>query len=281
VSRSNTDLGIWWGQVTAQFDEVAPAMSDILVHLPGGGTVVALCFETDRAPYVVKNPDGGRVQREVPWREGTALRSAKRSDLVRVLLPAQAAPRLDVVSARLYATPHRDNAGRQVDSPDMDWRLDATVYFTAGQGSYVVFLARLQRVVLEPEVLGVRWLASRVNFSAKNFYSTFGVPPAGVEKGVDMRVQTIHNGIEQLIVEGHGYAWVIARGVISAVSGVRPIVDIAERVCATLSLGGVELPGPVAATAEMVRADVTQARWTPPPIAYWRTTDETHEEQDY
>ena len=275
VPRSATDPATWWSQVAAQFDEIAPAMTDVLVHVPTGGTVFALCFETGRAPYVVKNPAGGKIQREVPWREGTALRTAKRSDLIRVLVPAQATPRLDIVSARLYVTPHRDNAGRSVaDSPDLDWRLDATVYFTAGQGSYVVFPARLQRVVLEPEVVGVRWPASRVEFNAKQSYSTFGPPPPGVERGADMRVQTVHNGVEQLIVESHGYAWAVARGVIPAVNGVRPIVHIAENVRVTLSLSGVELPSLVVATAEMAQADAAQAGWTPPPIGYWRTVDE-------
>lgn len=150
TQRSNTDLATWWSQVSAQFDEVAPTVTDLLVHVGAGETVVALCFDTDRPPYVVKNPAGGKVQREVPWREGTSLRTAKRSDLVRILVPAQVAPRLEIVEAQLYATPHPDNAVREGEPSDLDWRLDATVYFTAGQGSYAVFPSRLQRVVLQP-----------------------------------------------------------------------------------------------------------------------------------
>jgi hypothetical protein len=44
----------------------------------GDKTLVALWFETDRAPFVVKNPEGGAITREVTWREGTAIRSATR-----------------------------------------------------------------------------------------------------------------------------------------------------------------------------------------------------------
>src|SRR5260370_40008425 len=49
----------WYQQVKAEFDEgVVP---NLLVHVNVPVeqlTVVALCFATDRAPYVVKNPGG-------------------------------------------------------------------------------------------------------------------------------------------------------------------------------------------------------------------------------
>ncbi len=55
----------------------------------GSVIVVAMLFETDRAPFVVKNPaygtvGGDPVSLEVPWREGATTRSARRRDLLRL-----------------------------------------------------------------------------------------------------------------------------------------------------------------------------------------------------
>jgi hypothetical protein len=42
-------------------------------------------FEVTRRPYVVRNPQAGAaVSLEVPWREGNATRSARRSELLTV-----------------------------------------------------------------------------------------------------------------------------------------------------------------------------------------------------
>ena len=85
---SQNNLADWWPQVEAQFDGPTPQVRDLLVDWKGK-TTVALYFETDRFPYVVKNPTGGPFQRDVPWREGTAVRSATHSDLVLLLSPLQ------------------------------------------------------------------------------------------------------------------------------------------------------------------------------------------------
>ncbi len=55
------DPAEWWTKVSAQFDGVAPV--ERFINVPWNGkTVVALALETDRAPYVVKNPEFGVVQ---------------------------------------------------------------------------------------------------------------------------------------------------------------------------------------------------------------------------
>ena len=78
LSVNFIDFASWYNKVKAEFDELAP--EPISINIPtNGGTVTALCFETDRAPYVVKNPQGGTIQREVPWREATDIKSATRS----------------------------------------------------------------------------------------------------------------------------------------------------------------------------------------------------------
>lgn len=90
---NQNDLATWWPQTQAEFDGPLPRLRDVLVYRKGK-TAVALCFESEQIPYVVRNPsygkpDGGPVRHEVPWREGTAVRSATHSDLVLLLSPLQ------------------------------------------------------------------------------------------------------------------------------------------------------------------------------------------------
>jgi hypothetical protein len=61
-----------------------------------GKTLVALLFETGRAPFVVKTRDEFL---EVPWRVGTRTNSARRSDLVRLLVPVVKLPDFELLSA--------------------------------------------------------------------------------------------------------------------------------------------------------------------------------------
>jgi hypothetical protein len=93
-----SDAAVWWPRVRRHFDGVAPRLVDLAVP-HGDVTVMALWFETDRAPFVVKNPDGGAISFEVPWRDGTAVRSARREDLVRLLVPQARLPRVEVLQA--------------------------------------------------------------------------------------------------------------------------------------------------------------------------------------
>jgi len=101
------DLAEWWPQVRAEFDGEHPSLQDMNLEA-SGQTIVALCFETDRAPYVVKNAAYGTsptsVSCEVPWREGTSIRSARRADLLRILTPKIKMPIVEIVSARMNET---------------------------------------------------------------------------------------------------------------------------------------------------------------------------------
>ena len=100
IGADHNELSTWYAGVKSRFDELGPKLSmDVNVPVQGR-TVSALLFETDRAPYVVKNPNGGQVTLEVPWREATAIRSAKRADLLRILSRNQQEPDLEVVNCR-------------------------------------------------------------------------------------------------------------------------------------------------------------------------------------
>jgi len=71
TGASFAEFSAWHAQVNAQFDGVAP---DLIFqrNVPvDGKSVVALVFDTSRAPFVVKNPAFGKtkgeVEFEVPW----------------------------------------------------------------------------------------------------------------------------------------------------------------------------------------------------------------------
>lgn len=97
------DLANWLPQVVAEFDGVAPSLRDLVVPT-SSGPVVALLFDVSRRPFVVKNivfgkNGGGPVSLEVPWRRGTAIHTARRDELLRILVPRQALPSLELLEA--------------------------------------------------------------------------------------------------------------------------------------------------------------------------------------
>lgn len=100
IGADTVEFSNWWQQVVSQFSELSPTVTSVNIPIEGK-LVVALLFETDRAPFVVKNPKfgssgAGPVEREVPWREGTRVRSATRADLVRLLVPLNSFPTVEV-----------------------------------------------------------------------------------------------------------------------------------------------------------------------------------------
>lgn len=110
MGADNMELANWYPQVQSQFEDLAPQLLtdlNVRVREPNDPNkykiIVALLFETVRAPYVVKNPDGGQISYEVPWREGRGTRSAKRSDLIRLLSPIQKLPLFEVLKADFFS----------------------------------------------------------------------------------------------------------------------------------------------------------------------------------
>jgi hypothetical protein len=144
------ELADWWKQVEVEFDGVAPTMRDINVPWKGH-TVAALLFETERAPFVVRNPahgksGGGSVQREVPWREGTSTRSATRSDLMLLLSPLQRVPRCELLegSLTLYSGNYHGD-----DRAYHTWRLYLTLYMYPKNDAQTVIPTHLCKASFE------------------------------------------------------------------------------------------------------------------------------------
>jgi hypothetical protein len=94
------ELANWWPKIQSLFSELPPDM--IHLNVPyDGKTVVALLFETERRPFVVKVPGGGPIEVEVPWRDGNGTRSAKRRELITILTAASKNPTVEVLKAQL------------------------------------------------------------------------------------------------------------------------------------------------------------------------------------
>ena len=104
-----SEVANWWPRVKSFFNELPPQMVDVNVPYDDK-TVVALLFETERRPFVVKVPGGGPIDLETPWRDGTMVRSAKRRELFTILSAGCKNPSVEVLKGRLLIS--QDLGGR-------------------------------------------------------------------------------------------------------------------------------------------------------------------------
>ncbi len=128
VGADNTELANWLPQVKSCFDGLFPDVTDLNVPADDK-TVVALLFSTDRAPFVVKNSaygkqEAGSVELEVPWREGRGTRSARREDLIRLLVPISCQPSVEVLGATVTITELHPSP----DPSHCNWHITVRLY---------------------------------------------------------------------------------------------------------------------------------------------------------
>jgi hypothetical protein len=91
-----SDPATYWSKVWSKFDGPHPDLVDVHVDFDGV-PLLALAFNCDRVPYVIHT--GLNAPRlEVPWREGTRVESATRSQLIRMTQPLAMAPSVEVRS---------------------------------------------------------------------------------------------------------------------------------------------------------------------------------------
>lgn len=108
VGATSNDLARWWPAVQAEFNQVPPELvASLNVPINDALSVVALVVRGDRIPYVVKVPESGTVKGlaaslEVPYREGTRVRSATHAQLVRMLSAFHAMPIVDAVDGSIH-----------------------------------------------------------------------------------------------------------------------------------------------------------------------------------
>ncbi len=137
VGAQVNELATWFPKVESHFDGLAPEHVDLNVPVDEE-TVVALHFETERAPFVVKNAafgqkGGGPVELEVPWRDGTSVRSARRSEMARMLSPLASSPGIEVLAALLETSPKQGSNEQR-----MSWQLVLLLYITAQSEDHTI-----------------------------------------------------------------------------------------------------------------------------------------------
>lgn len=103
---NSSDFLDWFRKIKAEFIEIWPEPKEINVPY-NGVTLVGILFETDRAPYLIKNQSfgkagGGPISHEVPWRSATEVITAKREHLLRILVPVVKVPTLEFTSANIH-----------------------------------------------------------------------------------------------------------------------------------------------------------------------------------
>ncbi|GBF44625.1 hypothetical protein LPTSP2_39280 [Leptospira ellinghausenii] len=108
IGIENSDIQDWFSKVKTLFDEVYPEFSELIISIDGK-SILAIQFITSRAPYVLKNPNygkegSGHIEKEIPFREGTSIRSARRSDLLKILTKQSRSIEFEMIDSYLYLT---------------------------------------------------------------------------------------------------------------------------------------------------------------------------------
>jgi hypothetical protein len=114
VGVNYQELSNWFSSIQSFFDGmIAPDLQSLNISYKTK-TIVALCFETLRAPYLVRNPAFGKIagepmEWEAPWREGTKTRSATRNELILILTALGKMPKFELLNGEvLFATVQED-----------------------------------------------------------------------------------------------------------------------------------------------------------------------------
>ena len=185
----------WLASVFAYFDGATPDVTDLVIRA-GDVALVALLFGTDRFPFVVKNPAYGTeptpISFEVPWREGTKIRSARREDLVRLLSAAIALPDMEVLGCTVHIAP--SDAHRP---PGLHATMD--VYVVPREPGTLVIPFHRSRFAIRSE--STKPVAMTVS-NGRPYSRYMRGGPFGMERGPASL--TIHSADNEVIVEGLG-----------------------------------------------------------------------------
>lgn len=164
-----------------------------------GVTVVALLIDTERAPFVVKNSAGGHIDHEVPWREGTATRSARRSDLVRLLAPVVHLPAAEVRTSTVTLVERISEQGAEQHL----WEVATVLYIVPGSPETIVVPDHYCRASIAAPAIGLRIELGSAYLGAPG-------EPGGValhRREVTPRLFSAARGHAQIIIEGPGIVY--------------------------------------------------------------------------
>ncbi|MBI3799288.1 MAG: hypothetical protein HY268_20275 [Deltaproteobacteria bacterium] len=189
VGAARRDLASWLPQVCAEFDQLPPPLIDVNVPT-GDTTVVALYVETERAPFVVRNPvfgqqGGGSVEREVPWRDGTKIRSVRREDLLRLLGPLRRMPKVEVLGGSVEARGSKYNPVEggysKVAGEQSQWQIKIPLYIVPMDTQ--VLTIPFHRCIAEVSIAGI---LEEANFTVRRLRPIKWNPTIAVPASVNI-----------------------------------------------------------------------------------------------
>jgi len=133
------EISNWKQSIEAEFDALPPYLTHLNIPYKNN-TVVALLWETERRPFLVKNPlygkrKGGTISLEVPWRDAGSTRTAKRMDLLRLLSPVTKNPSFEIIRGELAISKGEISS---TGSPLCTGGLSLDVYIVPGSSDRVV-----------------------------------------------------------------------------------------------------------------------------------------------
>ncbi|GAB4269319.1 MAG: hypothetical protein Kow0029_05310 [Candidatus Rifleibacteriota bacterium] len=173
VGADFEELSIWFAKLRSRFDQLlVPNLISLSVPY-NGKTVVALLFETERAPFVIRIPDSqGLVTHEVPWREANSTRSARRSDLIKMLYPIQKKPKLEILDGKIELQKAIVGMGQ---STEYQWNLSMKIYFITFSSETVVIPFHRCELLFRPEGRPDEKKFENIRIMPPTSYSTRGL----------------------------------------------------------------------------------------------------------
>jgi hypothetical protein len=207
------DPADWWARVEAKFDREAP--SPVFVHHDvGAATLLGIGFDTSRLPFVIQLPTDN-PNREVPWREGTYIRSANRVDLLKLLVPLTDRPDITMLDGYLEVVGERhDHRDGPPDFLALHGR--ANLYVDCRSALVIPDHRCSGRAILRSTLeldLDVKPGAMNANrVEGPPWSRLFGPPPSGL---------LAEQGHEQVVIHGPSPIWLSIRGQASTDESVR------------------------------------------------------------
>lgn len=198
VGADFEELSIWFAKVRSRFDQLmVPDLISLAIPYDGM-TVVALLFETERAPFVIRIPDcNGIVSHEVPWREANSTRSARRADLIKLLYPIQKKPHIEILDGKIEL--QKTIAGTS-QSSEYQWNLSMKIYFVTFSADTVVIPFHRCELVFRPEGRPDEVKFENIRITPPTSYSTRGLK----EKSQSL---TVNSTEHEVLIDTAGMAY--------------------------------------------------------------------------
>lgn len=198
IGASKNEKENWYPKVQAQFDGLAPSVIDINIPVQGI-VIIALLFGTERTPFVVKNPsygssNGGPVEFEVPWRDNTSTRSARRSDLIKLLSPLQKLPSFELLKGCLTVNYEEDKGTRE---RNLLWFLKLDLYIYPNNQSQIVIPFHQCDASFEISEILPRTFFDWLNLEPESTFRSFDI-------GLESKSFTIKGTSTEVLIDGPG-----------------------------------------------------------------------------